>query len=59
MIIGRLTEDKMPLYKMRVNKNDYWQNYLGQNACIKMTVDKIDSKYTYLSFFNHQQIFTN
>ncbi len=30
--IGRMIEDKMPLYKIIVDKNDYWQNDSGQNA---------------------------
>ncbi len=34
MIIGRMIEDKMPLHKMIVDKNDYCQNDWGQNAFV-------------------------
>ncbi len=39
MIIGKTIEDKMPLHKIIVDKNDYCQNDSGQNACIKMTFE--------------------
>ncbi len=34
MIIGRMIEDKMPLHKIIVDKNDYWQNDSVQNAFV-------------------------
>ncbi len=35
MIIGKKIEDKMTLYKMTVEKNDYGQNNGWQNDYIK------------------------
>ncbi len=29
-----MIEDKMPLYKMTVDKNDYWQNDWGKNTFV-------------------------